>query len=100
MKRYAPVKFKTSDGPSYSAPTSFSTEKFSDDAVKVLLESSSSHKDNNCDATLPVIAGITTCSLATGKLPLFGKQTLTTNKKCSMFSSKSQESLAVIVVWI
>ena len=74
MKCYVPVK--TGDGPSYSAPTSFSTKKFSDDAVNVLLESSSSHKDNNCDSTLIVIAGITTCSPATGKLPLFNKQTL------------------------
>ena len=96
VKRYVPVK--TSDGPSYSAPTSFSTEKFSDDAVNVLLESSSSHKDNDCNSTLPVTAGITTCSPATGKLPLFGKQTLPTNHQPksverSNISSKSLRSL-------
>ena len=61
---------------SYSALTSFSTEKF---AVNVLLESSSSHKDNDCNPSLPVTAGITTCIWAIGKLPLFGKQTLPTN---------------------
>ena len=89
---------KTSDGPSYSAPTNFSTEEFSDDAVNVLLESSSSHKDNDCDSMLPVTAGITTCSPATGKLPLFGKQTLPTNHQPksaarSSISSKSLRSL-------
>jgi len=86
MKRYVPVK--TTDGPGSSTmkneslPTNYSSKRLPDEPEETLLQSSSPHKDIDCESSLPVA---TLCShdQATRKLPVLGTGRLATNHQSS-----------------